>query len=101
MQPHLQIRCLGPQVYAYSVSAGGKVTQPADETTLASLEHCLDDAGASLGHYFSSVQISLQGQVLGSFAVGLVQRNAPGLASQLREKLVREHPPLAAAGAML
>ena len=101
MQPHLQIRCLGPQVYAYSVSAGGHATQPGDETTLESLEHCLGDAGASLGPYFASVQISLQGQVLGSFAVGLVQRNAPGLASQLREKFVREHPRLTAAAALL
>lgn len=100
MQPHLQIRCLGPQVYAYSVSAGGCATRPADETTLASLERCLDDAGASLGHYFSSVQISLQGQVLGSFAIGLVQRNAFGLAGQLREKFVREQSPVMVAAAM-
>ena len=94
MQPHLQIRWLAPQVYAYSVNAGGLVTRPPEETTLASLEHCLDDALDSLGSYFPSVQISLQGQLLGSFSVGLVQRNAPGLASQLREKLMREHPRL-------
>ncbi len=93
MQPHLQIRRLAPQVYAYSLTAGG--TEPAPlshETTLESLERCLGDACDSLGHYFSSVQISLEGQPLGSFAVGLAQRNACGLASQLREKFIREQP---------
>ncbi|MET0543045.1 MAG: hypothetical protein ABWZ88_14980 [Variovorax sp.] len=103
MQPHLQIRCISPQVYAYSLSAGGvpsSHTEPA-ETTMESLERCLDDAGDSLGHYFASVEISLQGQSLGSYAVRAVQSNANTLACQLREKfssecLVRE----AAASAM-
>jgi hypothetical protein len=90
MQPHLQIRCIGPKVYAYSFSAGGVSVQPADETTLDSLEHCLGDAGESLGHYFASVQISIEGRPLGTFAVGLVQRDAGALAGQLLEKLIRE-----------
>ncbi|RYF63989.1 MAG: hypothetical protein EOO22_25075, partial [Comamonadaceae bacterium] len=78
MQPHLKIRCIGPHIYAYSLSADGAAAQPGEETTLESLERCLDDAGASLGHYFASVQISIEGQLLGSFAVALVQRNALG-----------------------
>ena len=89
MQPHLQIRCISPQVYAYSVSAGGASTGYA-ETTLESLERCLDDAGDSLGHYFASIEISLQGQSLGSYAVRLVRCNATGLACQLREKFSSE-----------
>ena len=91
MQPHLQIRCIAPRLYAYSLSAGGASTQPVEETTLESLERCLRDAGDSLGAYFASVQISIEGRALGSFAVGLVQRNATAVASQLREKLIREH----------
>ncbi|MDM0041701.1 hypothetical protein QTH89_06000 [Variovorax sp. J22G21] len=91
MQPHLQIRCIAPRLYAYSLSAGGAPTQLVEETTLESLERCLGDAGDSLGAYFASVQISIEGRLLGSFAVGLVQRNAMAVASQLREKLIREH----------
>lgn len=88
MQPLLQIRRIAPKVYAYSLSAGIAPTQPVDETTLDSLEHCLGDAGESLGPYFASVQISIEGRPLGSFAVDMVQHNAMALAGQLREKLI-------------
>jgi hypothetical protein len=59
---------------------------------LESLERCLRDACECLGSYFSSVQISLEGQALGSYALPALQRNAPGLARQLRENfmLVRQ-----------
>src|SRR5690349_16709001 len=87
MQPHLQIRCIRPQVYAYSLSASAG-SYLHTETTLESLERCLCDACDALGHYFSSVQISLEGQPLGSYGVASVQRNAPALARQLRERFL-------------
>ncbi|MEJ8826742.1 hypothetical protein WKW80_32840 [Variovorax humicola] len=87
MQPHLQIRCIRPQVYAYCLSAGGN-SFVHTETTLESLERCLWDACDALGHYFSSVQISLEGQPLGSYGVALIQRNAPALARQLRARFL-------------
>ncbi|MEJ8848091.1 hypothetical protein [Variovorax rhizosphaerae] len=101
MQPHLQIRCIRPQVYAYSLSASAKSFLHS-ETTLESLERCLLDACDALGHYFTSVQISLEGQPLGSYGVALVRRNAPALARQLRERFVmareRQACPLSVVG---
>jgi len=87
MQPHLQIRCIRPQVYAYSLSASSDSLLHT-ETTLESLETCLRDACDALGHYFSSVQISLEGQPLGSYGLTLVRRNAPALAKQLRARFL-------------
>ena len=85
MLPHLEIRRVGRDFYIYSVRAGrasaGRCEDPID-----SLERCLNDAGDSLGHYFPSVSVSLDGQDLGSYSVRRLQQNPVGLAAELLVK---------------
>ncbi|MBS0338982.1 MAG: hypothetical protein JSS56_00550 [Proteobacteria bacterium] len=88
MLPHLEIRRIGRDYYTYSVRAGrtdaGRCEDPID-----SLERLLNDAGDSLGHYFPSVSVSLDGQDLGSYSVRSLQQNSVGLAAEL---LVKARP---------
>lgn len=88
MLPHLEIRRIGPDFYIYSVRAG-KSYAGRSEDPIDSLERCLNDAGDSLGHYFPSVSVSLDGQELGSYSVRSLQQNPVGLAAEL---LVKAHP---------
>ena len=88
MLPHLEIRRIGPDFYTYSVRAG-KADACRNEDPIDSLERCLNDAGDSLGHYFPSVYVCLDGQDLGNYSVQRLQRNPVGLAAEL---LVKAHP---------
>ncbi|MDM0115835.1 hypothetical protein QTI66_27045 [Variovorax sp. J22R133] len=88
MQPHLEIRRIGAEFFAYSVRAGRAPARHGEED-LASLEHCLNDAGDSLGHYFPAVKVSLDGLFLGSYDIGQLLRNPTGLAVELMGKLSR------------
>ena len=89
MLPHLEIRRVAPDFYTYSVHSG-HATSVHSEDSLESLEHCLIEVGDSLGHYFPSVSVSLDGQDLGSYPVQRLQQNAAGLAAEL---LAKAHPP--------
>ena len=88
MLPHLDIRRVGPDFYVYCLRAG-KSDAGRREDPIDSLERCLNDAGDSLGHYFASVSVSLDGQDLGSYAVRRLQQNPVGLAAEL---LVKARP---------
>ena len=87
--PHLEIRRVAPDFYTYSVHSG-HATAIHSEDSLESLERCLNDAGDSLGHYFPSVSVSLDGQNLGDYSVQRLQHNSVGLAAEL---LVKASPP--------
>jgi len=89
MQPHLEIRRIGPEFFAYSVRAGRAPARHGEED-LDSLEHCLNDAGDSLGHYFSAVKVSLDGLFLGSYDVDQLLRNPTRVAVELMGKLSRK-----------
>ena len=89
MLPHLEIRRIGPDFYTYSVRAG-KADACRNEDPIDSLEGCLNDAGDSLGHYFPSVSVSLDGQDLGSYSVRSLQQDPVGLAAEL---LIKANPP--------
>jgi len=88
MQPHLEIRRIGPEFFAYSVRAGRAPARHGEED-LGSLEHCLNDAGDSLGHYFSAVKVSLDGLFLGSYDVNQLLRNPTRIAVELMSKASR------------
>lgn len=88
MLPHLEIRRIGPDFYTYSVRAG-RADACRKEDPIDSLERCLNDAGDSLGHYFPSVSVSLDGQELGNYSVQRLQQNPVGLAAEL---LIKAHP---------
>ena len=90
MLPILEIRRVGSDFYTYSVRAG-KADAGRSEDPIDSLERCLNDAGDSLGHYFPSVNVSLDGQELGNYSVQRLQQNPVGLAAEL---LVKAHPGL-------
>jgi len=82
MQPHLEIRHIGPDIFAYSLHAG-RAPAAWTEDPMESLARCLNDAGDSLGPYFREVCISLDGQLLGSYAVERLTRHADDLALEL------------------
>ena len=88
MQPHLEIRRIGPEFFAYSVRAGRAPARHGEED-LGSLEHCLNDAGNSLGHYFPAVKVSLDGLFLGSYDIEQLLRNSNRLAVELMGKAGR------------
>ncbi|MGR4872406.1 hypothetical protein ACIPRI_26460 [Variovorax sp. LARHSF232] len=85
MLPRLDIRHIGQGFFSYCVRAGQAATCQF-EGGLDSLEGCLNDAGDSLGHYFSAVSVSLDGQELGSYAVQRLLKNPEGLAAELLDK---------------
>lgn len=86
MLPHLEIRRIGPEFFTYSVRAGH--ADPChSEDVMDSLERCLCDVGDSLGHYFPTVSVSLDGQELGSYSVQRLQQNPNGLAAELMVKV--------------
>lgn len=85
MLPLIEIRRIAPDSYTYSVRAGhGDACH--SEDSLGSLERCLNDAGDSLGHYFPTVNVCLDGQDLGCYAVQRLLLNPIGLAAELMVK---------------
>ncbi|MEJ8814996.1 hypothetical protein WKW77_28245 [Variovorax ureilyticus] len=79
MKPVLAIRRVEPDAYSYRISdqeAGG---------TFASIEHCLVDAAASLGHYFTSVELNLEGLFLGACALDALRRAPRAVAQRIEQ----------------
>ncbi|MDM0046095.1 hypothetical protein QTH91_16515 [Variovorax dokdonensis] len=85
MQPHLDIRRIAPDFFTYSVHAGAAPTSFTEDST-DSLAGCLGDAGDSLVGYFPEVRVSIDGQVLGSYAVARLMNNPVDLAAELMMK---------------
>jgi hypothetical protein len=85
MQPHLDIRRIAPDFFTYSLHAGAAPSSFTEDTT-DSLAGCLNDAGDSLGAYFPEVRVTIDGQVLGSYAVEQLTTNPAGLADELLQK---------------
>jgi hypothetical protein len=85
MKPVVEIHRIGRDAYAYRISAHGATEQEAD-ITFESLARCLFDAGDALGHYFSRVEVSLDGRLLGSCATDLLRRNPKGVAERIAQR---------------
>jgi|GEM_PF-998874 len=86
MQPHLGIRRVRPAHYAYGVSIASAEPR-VDDSAFHSMVHCLHDAGRSLGHYFPSVGISVDGQFLGTYPIGRLVHDSAKTANELMGKM--------------
>jgi hypothetical protein len=86
MNPVVEILRIGRDAYAYRISARGTAAEQEADSTFDSLERCLVDAGDSLGHYFSRVEVSLDGRLLGSCATDLLRRNPKGVAERIAQR---------------
>lgn len=79
MKPVLEIRRVEADAYSYRISdqeAGG---------TFASIEHCLIDAAASLGHYFATVELNLEGLFLGACAIEALRCTPKAVAQRIEQ----------------
>ena len=82
MKPLIEIQRVAPNAFSYRISAFVPGAQEAgDSGTFESLDQCLFDAGASLGHYFTRVELNLDGLFVGSYATEALCRN-PRLVAQ-------------------
>lgn len=85
MKPLIDILRIGPRAYAYRISARFAGAQQAgDSGTFDTLERCLFDAGAALGHYFASVELRLDGRPMGGCATESLRREPAAVARRLR-----------------
>jgi hypothetical protein len=84
MKPLIEIHRIGPDAYSYRISAGGAAAREAG-SAFESLERCLFDAGASLGHYFARVEVNFEGMFLGSCATDALRRNPKGVAQRIAQ----------------
>lgn len=79
MKPVLEIRRVESDAYSYRIGdqeAGG---------FFASIEHCLIDAAASLGHYFASVELNFEGLFLGACAIDAMRRTPKAVAQRIEQ----------------
>ncbi|MBT2320997.1 hypothetical protein J7E62_01320 [Variovorax paradoxus] len=86
MKPLIEIHRIGTDAYGYHISAlGTDAEAQGGSGAFDSLEHCLFDAGASLGHYFARVELNLEGMFLGSCSTDMLRRNPKGVAQRIRQ----------------
>jgi hypothetical protein len=86
MKPLIEIHRIGTDAYGYRISAlGSDGHEKSGSGAFGSLEHCLFDAGASLGTYFSRVELNLEGLFLGSCATDMLRSNPKGVAQRIRQ----------------
>ena len=86
MKPLVEIQRLGPNAFTYRISAFVAGAEEAgDSGTFDSLAHCLFDAGASLGSYFSSVELNVDGLFVGSYAVDALCRHSRRVAQRIQQ----------------
>jgi len=85
MKPLIEIQRVGSDAYSYRISTLGAEASEQDSGAFESLEHCLLDAGASLGSYFASVEMNFEGMFLGSCATDALRRNAKGVAQRIAQ----------------
>lgn len=84
MKPVIEIQRIGSDAYSYRISAQGAAVQEPD-ASFDSLERCLYDAGASIGAYFSSVEMNYEGMFLGSCATDVLRQNPKGVAQRIAQ----------------
>ena len=75
MKPLIDIQRIGPSAYCHRISAQGGTVQE-ESRSFAALDHCLRDAGDSLGRYFAQAELKFEGLFLGACAVDAL-RNTP------------------------
>ncbi len=74
MDPILDLRCVGAELFTYSLRAPGQPPRLEDDF-YGPMEHCLRDAADALHHYFDRVELRLSGGSLGT--VALAQLRCP------------------------
>ena len=73
MKPLIDIHRQAPNGFTYRISARG--TDGVDGgAAFDTIERCLFDAAASLGHYFPRVDVRFEGGLLGSCAIDTLRR---------------------------
>ena len=83
MKPLIDIQRLGADGYCHRISAKGGAVREASPT-FAALEHCLRDAGDSLG-YFSQAELKLNGLFVGSCAIDALRSMPQAVARRLAQ----------------
>ena len=81
MKPLIDIRRQAPSGFTYRISARG--ADGVDGGAFDTIERCLYDAAASLGHYFPRVDVRFEGGLLGSCATDTLRRAPQTIAAQL------------------
>ncbi|KWT97535.1 MULTISPECIES: hypothetical protein [unclassified Variovorax] len=86
MKPLVEIQRVGSHAFTYRISAFLAGAGPAgDSGTFDSLAFCLYDAGASLGSFFSSVELNVDGLFLGSYPVDALRRHSRRVAQRIEQ----------------
>jgi hypothetical protein len=86
MKPLIEIRRVAPNAFTYRISAFvADAEEAGDSGTFESLEHCLFDAGASLGHYFDSVELNVDGLFVGSYPLDALRRHPKRVAQRIQQ----------------
>jgi hypothetical protein len=86
MKPLVEIQRAGSNAFTYRIRAfvaGAK--EAGDSGTFESLARCLFDAGASLGHYFDSVELNVDGLFVGSYPVDALRRQPKRVAQRIQQ----------------
>lgn len=84
MKPLIEFQRIGTDAYSYRISAHGAAAQEAGRT-FASMEHCVRDAGDSLGPYFASVEINYEGMFLGACATDALRNSPKAVATRIEQ----------------
>ena len=84
MKPLVHVQRITKNAYTYRISNNG-VQAGDDSATFDSLERCLFDAGASLDHYFSSVELKLDGLFIGQYTTKALRSHPTVVAQRIRQ----------------
>ena len=84
MKPLIEIHRVGADAFSYRISAQGAAAQESG-SAFDSLERCLFDAGASLGHYFPRVEVNYEGMFLGACTTAALRSNPKGVAQRITQ----------------
>jgi hypothetical protein len=86
MKPLVEIQRVGSNAFTYRISAFVAGAGPAgDSGTFDSLAFCLYDAGASLGSFFQSVELNMDGLFVGSYTVEALRRHPKRVAQRIQQ----------------
>ncbi len=88
MKPQINILRIGPDAFTYRIGARGASGVEAG-SAFRTIEYCLFDAGASLGHYFQQVDIHFEDGFLGSWATDALRRDPQSIAARIRRHACR------------
>jgi hypothetical protein len=86
MKPLVEIQRVASNAFSYRISAFVAGAGPVgDSGTFESLAFCLFDAGASLGPYFASVELNVDGLFVGSYPIDALCRHPKRLAQRIQQ----------------